>query len=219
MTFSANPSIRAGPWRRMGAAWTDAFVVYAVVAVLIAIAALAQIRLAYEPVIVVVASAYGVALSLRGRQTIGKTLLGVAARSGTGGVLRLRDALIRETAGKWAIVVLPVLLGRALVGRAWVPTVYDGAILLPVVLLLGVYRVIAKRTWHDRLAGTIVVRAPALRLHRRRAFAQLIAARMAPRYSWPSARTWSEHRDINDVMLATSLLPDGFLVLSRAGRD
>jgi hypothetical protein len=27
-------------------------------------------------------------------------------------------------------------------------------------------------------------------------------------------RTWSEHRDINDVMLATSLLPDGYLVLS-----
>jgi hypothetical protein len=29
------------------------------------------------------------------------------------------------------------------------------------------------------------------------------------------ARTWSEHRDINEVMLATSLIPDGFLVLAR----
>jgi hypothetical protein len=28
-------------------------------------------------------------------------------------------------------------------------------------------------------------------------------------------RTWTEHRDINDVMLATSLLPTGFLVLRR----
>jgi len=28
------------------------------------------------------------------------------------------------------------------------------------------------------------------------------------------ATTWVEHRDINDVMLATSLAPDGFLVLS-----
>jgi hypothetical protein len=27
-------------------------------------------------------------------------------------------------------------------------------------------------------------------------------------------RTWSEHRDINEVMLATSLVPDGFLVLA-----
>ena len=27
------------------------------------------------------------------------------------------------------------------------------------------------------------------------------------------ADTWSEHRDINEVMLATSLAPDGFLFL------
>lgn len=32
-----------------------------------------------------------------------------------------------------------------------------------------------------------------------------------------SARTWSEHRDINEVMLATSLAPDGFLVLHHPG--
>ncbi len=30
------------------------------------------------------------------------------------------------------------------------------------------------------------------------------------------ARTWSAHRDINEVMLATSLTPDGFLVMSSA---
>jgi hypothetical protein len=29
-------------------------------------------------------------------------------------------------------------------------------------------------------------------------------------------RTWSEHRDINEVMLATSLVPAGFLVMSSA---
>jgi hypothetical protein len=27
-------------------------------------------------------------------------------------------------------------------------------------------------------------------------------------------RTWSEHRDINEAMLATSLIPDGFLIMS-----
>jgi hypothetical protein len=26
-------------------------------------------------------------------------------------------------------------------------------------------------------------------------------------------RTWSEHRDINEVMLATSLVPEGFLIM------
>jgi hypothetical protein len=29
----------------------------------------------------------------------------------------------------------------------------------------------------------------------------------------PTTRAWSEHRDINDVMLATSLVPSGFLAL------
>jgi hypothetical protein len=29
---------------------------------------------------------------------------------------------------------------------------------------------------------------------------------------------WSEHRDINEVMLATSLVPEGFLVLSLTQR-
>jgi len=32
------------------------------------------------------------------------------------------------------------------------------------------------------------------------------------------APTWEEHRDINEVMLATSLAPEGFLILS-AGPD
>jgi hypothetical protein len=32
------------------------------------------------------------------------------------------------------------------------------------------------------------------------------------------ARSWSEHRDINEVMLATSLLPDGFLLLASPQR-
>jgi len=34
---------------------------------------------------------------------------------------------------------------------------------------------------------------------------------MLPEYRRSS--TWIEHADINDVMLATSLVPDGFLVL------
>lgn len=30
-------------------------------------------------------------------------------------------------------------------------------------------------------------------------------------------RTWLDHEDINDVMLATSLVPEGLLVLNRSG--
>lgn len=32
------------------------------------------------------------------------------------------------------------------------------------------------------------------------------------------ARSWSEHRDINEVMLATALVPDGFLIIASAQR-
>ena len=32
------------------------------------------------------------------------------------------------------------------------------------------------------------------------------------------ARTWAEHRDINEVMLATSLVPAGFLIISSGNR-
>jgi hypothetical protein len=40
--------------------------------------------------------------------------------------------------------------------------------------------------------------------------AELQSFWLEPRHR--SARTWTEHRDINEVMLATSLLPDGYLV-------
>jgi hypothetical protein len=43
-----------------------------------------------------------------------------------------------------------------------------------------------------------------------------LAAELASFWSDPAlheGRTWSEHRDINEVMLATALAPEGFLVL------
>jgi len=44
--------------------------------------------------------------------------------------------------------------------------------------------------------------------------AALVSFWLAPDHRQP--RTWSEHRDINEVMLATSLIPEGFLVLAPA---
>jgi hypothetical protein len=69
--------------------------------------------------------------------------------------------MLREMLGKWGIIfVMPVVLGRMRVGRAWVPTVYDLLVVLPALLLLLVYCLIARRTWYDQLAGTEVIRAP-----------------------------------------------------------
>lgn len=156
----ADRNVRAGFWRRLAAAWIDAFVIYAVCAILIALAAIVRIRVALEPLFVVIGAAYGTLLLAQGGQTVGKTLMGIAVMPRRGGALSLRQAMLREMLGKWGIIfVLPVVIGRILVGRAWVPTLYDLVAVLAVLLLLRVYYLIAKRTWYDHLAGTEVIRA------------------------------------------------------------
>ena len=148
-------------WRRLAAAWIDAFVIYALCALPITLAAIVHIRIALEPLFVVIGMAYGATLLARSGQTVGKTLMGIAVLPRTGGALSLRQALLREMLGKWGIVfVMPVVLGRILVGRAWVPTLYDLLAVLLALLFLRVYYLIAKRAWYDQLAGTEVIRAP-----------------------------------------------------------
>ena len=43
----------------------------------------------------------------------------------------------------------------------------------------------------------------------------IVSAWLAPEHQ--RVYTWSEHRDINEVMLATSLVPDGFLIIAARG--
>ena len=65
-------------------------------------------------------------------------------------------------------------------------------------------------------AGTKVRRALLEELDRHGAVgARIVAFWMEPEHQ--AARSWTEHRDINDVMLATALAPDGFLVLRAEG--
>jgi len=154
-------NLRAGFWRRLAATWIDAFVIYALCALPITLAAIVRIRIALEPLFVVMGAAYGTLLLAQGGQTVGKTLMGIKVMPGTGGALSFRQAMLREMLGKWGIIfVMPVVLGRILVGRAWVPTLYDLLAVLLVLLLLRVYYLIAKRAWYDHLAGTEVIRAP-----------------------------------------------------------
>ena len=151
--------IKAWLWRRLAATWIDSFVIYAIAAFLITITAIMRIRVALEPIYMVLAAVYGTALLAWRGQTIGKMLLGITVSTKTGARLSLWVALVREVLGKWGITVaMPVILGRALVGQAWVPTAYDMLILLPALLLLLVYYLIAKQTWYDQLAGTNVGR-------------------------------------------------------------
>ncbi|MFC1552595.1 RDD family protein [Candidatus Latescibacterota bacterium] len=154
--------IKAGFWRRIAAAWIDSFVIYSIAVFLITITAKIGLRVALEPLYIVFAAVYGTALIAWRGQTIGKMLLGISVSTISDARLSLRVALVREVLGKWGItVVMPVILGRALVGQAWVPTVYNILILLPVLLLLLVHYMITKQTWYDRLAGTNVGRVTA----------------------------------------------------------
>ncbi|MFC1542212.1 RDD family protein, partial [Candidatus Latescibacterota bacterium] len=138
------------------------FVIYSIAVFLITVTAIMGLRISLEPLNILLAAGYGTALLAWRGQTIGKMLLGIRVSAKTGAKLSLRSALAREVLGKWGItVVMPVVLGRALVGQAWVPTLYDMLILLPVLLLLLIYYLITKQTWYDRLAGTNVTRVTA----------------------------------------------------------
>lgn len=153
--------MRAGFWRRLAAAWVDAFVLYAIATFLSALAARMRVRVAFEPLYVVVGVIYSVLLLFYRGQTVGKMVLGIAVTKMGGGQLGLRDTLLREALGKWGCaIILPIALGRAIVGQAWVPTVCDFVVLIPGLLLLLVHYLFAKRTLYDLLAGTVAERAP-----------------------------------------------------------
>ncbi len=164
-------------WRRLAATWVDLFVVYAIAVFLVSVADITGLRIALDPTFLVLAAVYGVTLVARWGQTIGKLLLGIVVTSSAGDKLGLGNVVRRELLGKWGIsVAAPIALGRGLMGQAWIATIYDLLILLPVLLLLLAQYLIAKRTWYDQLASTTVERA--LRSHRREkvAFVLLIGA-------------------------------------------
>ncbi len=151
--------IKAWLWRRLAATWIDSFVIYTIAAFLITSTTIIRLRISLEPLYMVLTAVYGTALLAWRGQTIGKMLMGITVSTKTGDRLSLRVALVREVLGKWGITVaMPVILGRVLVGQAWVPTAYDMLILLPVLILLLVHYLIAKQTWYDQLAGTNVGR-------------------------------------------------------------
>ena len=169
--------MRAGFWRRLAATWVDWFAIYAVSAFLIEFIAVVGIRIAIEPLCVVVGAVYGTVMLTLWAQTIGKMLLGIAVTTKTGAEPRLRNVLLREALGKWGTAfAAPAALGRLLVGQAWIPTVYDLLILLPVLLVLFLHYLIVKRTWYDWLGGTAVERVREFRGRAKPAFAVLMAA-------------------------------------------
>ncbi len=149
-------------WRRIGAAWIDLFVVYAVVSFVLALSPLLGLRLALEPLFVLSAALYGSVFLCWQAATPGKALLGLVLESTSGERAGVARVLGREVVGKWLLsVVVPVGVGRALLKNGWVPTIFDLVVAGLVLFPLLVYSLVAKRPWYDSLAGTVVRRAPA----------------------------------------------------------
>ena len=167
---------QAGFLRRLGAVWIDGFVIYAAASLLLALAALLHLRISLEALFVILGTTYSVVFVARTGQTLGKMLLQIQIMPRRASSLGLGRVLVRELAGKWGLtLVLPMLLGRMFCGRAWLPTIFDLLLLMPIALLLVLYIAIAKRSWYDQLAGTVIMRAPVPAPQRKRAFVALVA--------------------------------------------
>jgi uncharacterized RDD family membrane protein YckC len=168
---------RARFWMRLAAAWVDLFVIYALTLFLTTLVGMAGVRIALEPMFILVGAAYGALLLAWQDQTVGKMLARITVSATSGGTLRLRHVLLREVVGKWGLgIAAPLAVGRVLLGGAWVPTIYDALILAAVLLLQLIYYLIAKRAWYDQIAGTVVNRTVSARRRPMVAFIALMGA-------------------------------------------
>ncbi len=155
--------VRAGLLRRVAAAWVDGFALYAASSFLIAVAALAGVRLALGPTMLILGMGYGVAsLGWFGGRTLGKSLWGLAVARRDGGQPGWTDIGLREAVGKWIVLgCAPGIVGRLVFRQSWVPTAYDLLSVIPMLFLTWLFYLGFRKTWYDQLAGTTVLRRPA----------------------------------------------------------
>jgi uncharacterized RDD family membrane protein YckC len=175
------PFVQAGYGRRVAAAWVDVFVCYAASSLVTAMAALAGIRLALEPTMLLLGMLSGVvSLGRWGGRTPGKALWGLAVASRGGGTAGWRQVWLREGFGKWVILGwVPGIIGRLLLKDGWVPSAYDLIAVVAVLLPTLICGLMFRTTWYDRMAGTSVVRRPAPAMANRYALSVLTAAAVA----------------------------------------
>lgn len=169
--------VKAGFWWRLVATWIDLFIIYAITVSLIELTAVIRVRISFEPLYITLGAIYGTMWLTYKGQTVGKMLLGIIVTTKLEKQPSLKDVLLREVLGKWGIAItVPIVIGRVLVGQAWVPTVYDGLVLLPWLLLLFFHYLITRRTWYDLLAGTVVKKSSGYLGFMRPVFLSLIGA-------------------------------------------
>jgi len=123
----------AGFWIRFTATLIDVAILYVGVSAVVCLAALTGIYVPFEMTMVLAGVCYSLLLLRWKGKTIGKALCGVTVRTRTDDPVRILRAIARETLGKL------VSTAGLFLGFLWVA--------IPP----------RKRTWHDRIVGTMAV--------------------------------------------------------------
>jgi hypothetical protein len=146
-------------WRRVAALWIDSLFVYALAVTVLRVAGAVSLRIPVEPLFVALAAAYGSIMIAWRQGTVGKVLLGLRVTHTVTEHPGLGSSVLREVFGKWLLlVVFPVILGRVVVGRAWIPTIFELVVVALVGILLAFSWIWKSATPWDLVARTEVVR-------------------------------------------------------------
>lgn len=124
----------AGFWVRFAAVWLDVAILSLAILLAKAVLAGANTYVPFELSLILALIVYNTALVAWKRTTLGKMLCGLTVRRADGRVVGIWRVLVRETLGKF------ISLATLSLGYLWI----------------GFSR--HKRGWHDRIAGTHVVR-------------------------------------------------------------
>ncbi|MEI6882852.1 MAG: RDD family protein [Bacteroidota bacterium] len=146
-------STKAGFWRRIAAGWIDAFVIFILTNLIIAILALLNFRISFGTMFVITGAIYSSVLLSIYHQTLGKMIMKVFIEGGCGEPVNRRSIVLREAFGKWGVTLaLPMMLALILGGKTYIPTFTDIIYLIPAVIFCVTWYVFTKQMWYDSMA-------------------------------------------------------------------
>jgi hypothetical protein len=151
---------KAGFWRRLAANWIDLFIIYTIVVVVIPGLDLIGIRIAIEPLFIIIGAIYNVILLSKGN-TLGKMLMSISIKKPDGSQPEIENIIMREIIFKWGLLVcMPMLIGRLLLGEVWIPSLFDILALIPLSFLTLLHYLIFGSTWYDKITNLVIVQTP-----------------------------------------------------------
>jgi hypothetical protein len=154
----------AGLWRRLAANWIDLFIIYTTVIIVITGTDAIGIRIAIEPLFIILGAIYSVIFLIKGH-TLGKMLMSISLKKPDGSQPKIKNIIVREMICKWGLLVgMPMLIGRLLLGEVWIPTLFDFLALIPLSFLTLLLYLIFGYTWYDKITNLVIVQMPDLQI-------------------------------------------------------